>query len=279
MNFSKKILMNTYLFPVGSTAPTSYTTQRLVTVSAGNYSVYTVPEDGWYKVEVVAAGGNNGFNAGGGGIGGARTQVVFLYQGQKCLLWAGAIGVGCAYPGTQTSELGGRGACGIDESGAGAGGPAISPTSAPHWEGGAGGQGSGFLAGFTHQSVENYSITAGSLTRALNYHLDTTAVDFLAISVYVLTGGGGGGPSDNGGWRAGGGGGGAFGNGGNTTQGTNSTSGPAGTWGKGADSTTFADGGRGAWAVMDFSTNTTAWGNGGGAARTGGHVYLDKVIQ
>lgn len=272
--------MNKYLFPVGSTAPTSYTTQRLVTVSAGNYSVYTVLEDGWYSVEVCAAGSNNGVNAGGSAPGGKRTQVVYLYQGQKCLLWAGAIGVGCAYPGTQTSELGGRGACGHDESGAGGGGPAISPTDKPHWEGGAGGQGSGFLAGFTDTTIDDYSITAGSMTRNINYSLDTTAVNFSSISVYVLAGGAGGGHSDNGDWRSGGGAGGALGNGGDTYWPyTSLTSGPAGaSWGNGGNSYILTKGGDGAWAVLDFSTNTAVCGQGGGAARTAGHVYLDKVI-
>lgn len=281
MDFSKKLLMSTYRFPVVGEPPTFYNADRVATAPTGSYILYVVEEDGWYRVTVCGAGGGGGAFGTAGGAGGKTVQSVYLYQGQTCLLWAGVVGTGTAYPGESTNELGGRGGYGHDESGAGGGAPGTSGTGSPHWEGGLPGQGSGFLAGFSQTTVENFNITAGNMVRNTNHHLDAGVFDFQSITAYVLGAGGGGGCSDSGDNRSGGGGGGAFGDGGGAYWVQEyPTSGPAGSaWGVGQAGGRYGGGGNGAWAVVDFSRNTSSWGQGGGSSGAAGYAYLDKLVS
>lgn len=281
MIFSKKLLIGRYQFPTYLMPPTTYTTTIVASAAAGNYTIYTVPEDGWYVVLVKGGAGNNGAFGYAGSVGGGTEQMIYMYQNETCLLWAGSSGTtGTTYPGTASYNFGGRGGYGHDESGAGGGAPASSGTGNPHWEGGLPGQGSGFIAGFTNVELDEQSLTAGTLTRSINYSLDATVVQFTSIATYIMAGGGGGGCSDNGDNRSQGGGGGAFGNGGNAwwTQ-EYGTSGPAGTWGAGEDGSRYGGGGRGAWAIIDFSTGLVDWGRGNSlASPRQGLVTISKVI-
>ena len=282
MDFSKKLLMETRRFPANGNPPTSYTATRVATSPSGGYLVYTVQEDGWYRVNVCGAGGGNSVAGSRGAAGGARSQIVYLYQGETCLLWAGVVGTGKAYPGEATYEFGGRGGYGHDESGAGGGAPAATGTGNPHWEGGLPGQGSGFIAGFQDTVIDVFDIVAGAMTRNINYTFNATVCQFKSITTYVLCGGGGGGCSDNGDNRTQGGGGGAFGNGGNALNWIQeyATGGPAGSsWGVGAGGRRYGGGGEGAWAVVDFSRNVATWGQGGGSGATAGYCNLDKIVQ
>lgn len=271
------------VFPTTETLPEEYTEELIVSAPIGGYITHTVGTTGFYRVDIRGGGGQQqGGDKKAGGPGGATSQIIYLYKGQKCLLWAGATTTtSVAYPGTQTSEFGGRGASGRtsnEEGGGGGGGPAIAG-SGPGYEAGTPGAGSGFLAGFDNKTVAEQSITAGSLTRSINYAKDTTAINFTSITTYIMAGGGGGGSADNGDSRAGGGGGGALGDGGDSyVPTTPATSGPAGTWGKGANGSRYSAGAAGAWAILDFSRNQTNWGTGGGAQGTNGQCTLYRLV-
>lgn len=285
MQLSKKLLVSGYRFPTLMVAPTNYTTEQVAFVENAASTTYSVPADGFYLVEVRGAGGGSHSQAGGGG--GYREQLVYLYQGQKCVLWGANAPAGyntgfnsyTGYPGTQGNLFGGRGATGYtgDESGGAGGGAAENAGTARGYEGGWGGGGSGFIAGFDDIAVAEHSLTAGSMTVSINRQLALTPLTFVSITTYVMAGGAGGGCGTDGGNRAGGGGGGAFGNGGNTYGGSGEA-GPAGTWGKGGDSGRYGSGANGAWAVIDFSTNTVLSGLGGGGTSTNGFCRLSKVI-
>ena len=118
------------------------------------------------------------------------------------------------------------------------------------------------------------------MTLNINRTLEVgSVVTFSCIYSYVIGAGGGGCANDNGSDRASGGGGGAFGDGGTTYRANYvAQTGPAGAWGKGEDGGHYGGGTRGAWAVVDFSTNTFDWGLGGGAAGATGYCKLYKVI-
>lgn len=302
MLFARKIVSYDG-YPSGMIIPTSYTETLVASTEGAEYQVYQVTETGFYKIAIQAGGGHGGYHVNSTGAGGGTTQIVYLYSGQTCLLWSGTSGgqKGYAgttgYPGTKGDILGGGGACGASrvdseqfpaqiESGQGGGGPASNGKSngAHSSYFGGGGAGSGFLAGFVGQTLFAQQMTAGDMTRNINYTLNAGAVTFSAITTYILCGGGGGACSDEGTYRAGGGGGGAFGNGGTTYNhsGTTgfvaATTGPAGAnWGCGAASARYGGGANGAWAILDFSCNQLNWNQGGGSPSANGFCQLYKL--
>lgn len=267
------------VFPTTEQLPESYTTERVASAPVGGYTTYAVTESGFYKVSIRGAGGVSSAHTSGGG-GGAAEQIIYMYKGQKCVLWAGAVDGGVAYPGGQTNQFGGHGASGYngDESGGGGGSPAT-PRTAKGYDAGSGSAGSGFLAGFEDKTLTEQSLTAGSLTRSINYAINAGVANFVSVTSYVMAAGGGGGSANNGSNRGGGAGGGAFGNGGTAyISSVAAESGPAGTWGKGGDAGRYSGGGAGAWAIIDFSRTQVATGLGGGAVGTNGKCELYKII-
>lgn len=291
MQLSKKLLMAGYRFPTVISVPQNYTTERVAYVANASSTTYLIPADGWYQVKVRGAGGSG--HDGPGGAGGYRAQLIYLYAGQMCVLWGAntpnGYGSGfnsyTGYPGTKGNLFGGRGATGYtgDETGSGGGGAAEDASTSHGYQGGWGGAGAGFLAGFVDQTFPNQTYTAGSLVQSVNRALTVGSVSFTAITTYIMAGGGGGGCGSAGGSRSGGGGGGALGNGGNTYGygGANITgeSGPAGSaFGKGGNGGRYNTTGAGAWAVLDFTTGTVTSGVGGGSAGANGYCELAKVI-
>lgn len=285
MMFSKKLLMRSIRYPTIFNPPTNYTTTQVATCSGANYTTYSVPEDGWYQVDVRAGGGAAAYNNKRGGVSGGKVTLVYLYQGMTCLLWSGTQGSYsdpggvCGFPGTKDNTFGGQGATRYYSESGGGGGGAAEDGHAGHG-GGGGGAGSGFMAGYTNIATEDMSHTVGSMTLSLNRTLQVgSVVTFASICSYVMCGGGSGSSSDEGSNRSGGGGGGAFGNGGTTyALSISAETGPAGSWGKGEDGSHYSEGVRGAWAVFDFTTGTYDWGLGGGAREADGYCRLSKVI-
>lgn len=291
MQFVRKLLIAGYRFPTFLNPPVNYTTQEVAFVQNANSTVYTVPADAFYKVDVRGAGGTG--HDGPGASGGARSQIIYLYAGQKCVLWGAnkpnGYGSGfnsyTGYPGAKGNLFGGRGATGYtgDESGSGGGGAAEDASTSHGYQGGWGGAGAGFVAGFIDQTFPSQTQTAGSLVQNINRTLTIGSTAFTAITTYILAGGGGGGCGSAGGSRSGGAGGGALGNGGNTYGygGANVTgeSGPAGSsFGKGGNGGRYNNTGAGAWAVLDFTRNVVTSGTGGGSAETNGYCRLSLVI-
>lgn len=265
--------------------PSSYTESQVARADGANNTIYTVPLDGYYRVQVSGSGGQTAYGNANLSYAGGTNQIVYLYKGTKCLLWGASAGnpAYTGYPSPGDTSLGGTGATGYtgDESGSGGGGAASNGSSAPY-NGGAGGAGAGFLAGLpanvsvpykTHQeSTWNYGVDSNR---------DWSVGGFTVgnLYCYILCGGSGGNCSDNGGSRAGGGGGGAFGSGGNTYNNISGTAGPGNGWGKGADSARYAKGGDGAWCIMDFSRNLWGWGTGGGVSSSNnGYCILTRII-
>lgn len=255
--------------PATKSFPSSYTETWITGAWDANHVIYTVPEDGFYRIVVHGAGGAGAYK-GTAGAGGGVSTIVFLYKGTKCLLWGALSANTTGYP-APTSALGGRGArqrSGNGESGGGGGGAAESGDS--YYS--RGGGGAGFLAGID-EDVEYVSHYENGWANEVNSHWDWTAGGFSVKNLYcyVLGGGGGGACSDEHSPRYSGAGGGAFGNGGNIPAGGYvGESGPGGTWGKGGDGGPWesSPGGAGAWCVMDFSRNQWSWGLGGGANPT-----------
>lgn len=272
MFLTKKLLCSVARLPVVKTVPASYTETQVAAANGATNTIYTVPESAFYRVEVMAAGGQSPYK-GVGGRGGKLSYIVYLYKGSKCLLWGAGIPT-TGYP-SPTSNLGGSGARGTSgQSGGGGGGAATSGSATYSYGGG----GAGFLAGtdgivlYTEHKETPWSST-------LNSRQDWSVGGFSVRNLYsyALCGGGGGGCSDEGDGRAGGGGGGAFGNGGTTYGGSGQTTGPGGTWGKGGDSGHYGGGADGAWAILDFSRNQWSCGTGGGSIGANGYCRLYKL--
>lgn len=306
MQLSRKLLIADYRYPAMFSFPASYTTQQVASVTGANYTLYTVPEDGWYRVSVQAGGGGKTSQRA-GSAGGKVEKDVYLYKGMKCLLWSGSnggndngVGGTTGYPGTKNNTFGGRGAQGInaitsgnppavsfnvqDSGGRGGGaaenGGTVSIVGSNHNMGG-GGAGSGFIAGFTNVTLPPKSCTVGSMTLNMNRNLTIgSVVSYTCIPTYLVCGGGGGASGDNGDTRCSGGGGGAFGSGGTTynTQTNAAESGPAGSWGKGEDGSRYGAGTKGAWAFIDWSHNGYGKGTGGGTVSGNGYCRLLKII-
>lgn len=288
MQFARKLLIAGYRYPTIMIPPTSYTTTQVAYTSGATWTKYDVPADGWYKIEVQAGGGGKGSDGPSASGGGKATKLIYLYQGMTCVLWSGdgppskGYPGACGYPGTPTTEFGGRGDVGSSgECGGSGGGPAVQGVAGNtnHFTGGSGG-GSGFLAGFTDKTMPDQSVTLGSMTLDINRNFQVgSVVTYTCIPTYVMCGGGGGSANDNGSHRASGGGGGAFGSGGSTFEPAgHGQSGPAGSWGKGENGVRYGGGTRGAWAIVDFSTNTFTWGLGGGTTSGTGYCRLSLVI-
>lgn len=302
MQLSRKLLIADYRFPTLYAEPASYTTQELASTSGANYTLYTVLEDGWYRVSVQGGGGGSS-NSYAGSSGGKVEKNVYLYKGMKCLLWSGANGpssstggVGAnGFPGTQNNTFGGYGATrttfishgqysgeevASGSSGGGGSGKGSSQSVRAALAVGGGGAGSGFIAGFTDVTLPSQTYTVGSMTLDINRSLAIgSVVTYTCIPTYLICGGGGGASGTTGTSPASGGGGGAFGSGGTTTSPqVSAQAGPAGSWGKGADGGTNRKGGDGAWAFIDWSKNGTGWGTGGGEVKGNGFCKLYKII-
>ena len=123
--------MRSVRYPTIFNPPTNYTTTQVATCSGANYTTYSVPEDGWYQVDIRAGGGAAAYNNKRGGISGGKVTLVYLYQGMTCLLWSGTQGSYsdpggvCGFPGTKDNTFGGQGATRYySESGGGGGGAA-----------------------------------------------------------------------------------------------------------------------------------------------------------
>lgn len=279
MFLEKKIVGADKIFlPTTNIAPSIYTTELVASTSGAQSTTYTVTESGFYEVIVNGAGGLSPY-LGTGGIGGGVTTIVYLYKGTKCLLWSGSAGsTSTSYPGGTTDDWGGTGATGQSEGGGGGGGAAHGGRTAYA----NGSPGSGFIAGIDKNHITKSSHREPEWSKAVST-MDSLSVNGFSVGhIYsvVLAGAGGGGSSDEGSSRSGGGGGGAFGNGGDTYSAvTGATTGPGGTWGKGENSDHYGPGGRGAYAVLDFSRNQWYWGLGGGSNANGsGMTSLYKVF-
>lgn len=272
MFLTKKLLCSIARLPTLKPVPSSYTETQVAAANGATNTIYTVPETGYYRVEVMAAGGQSPYK-GTGGRGGKTSQIVYLYKDSKCLLWGAGIPT-TGYP-APTSDLGGIGARGSGrESGGGGGGSAASGTLHYCYGGG----GAGFLAG-TDRDVLYVTHKEDPWIFYISSGQDWIAGGYVVKSLYcyVLAGGGGGGSSDEGSDRAGGAGGGAWGNGGDTYGPVDRTSGPGRTWGQGNSAGHYSAGADGAWAVLDFSRNRWTWGIGGGSIATNGYCRLYKL--
>ena len=260
--------------PTVKTAPSSYTETQVATVSGPSNTMYTVPSDGFYRVEVQGASGGAAYK-GTAGVGGKTSQIIFLYKGTKCLLWGSKVEQATGYP-SSTDALGGRGAYYGSGQGGGGGGGAAMTGNVVYSNGGGG---SGFLAGI-NEEVESKTFTNSAWTTSLNSRRDWSVGSFSVSNLYcyILCGGGGGACSDEGSARRSGGGGGAFGNGGDTTD-VAGSAGPGGTWGKGGDGGRWeqSPGGAGAWCIIDFSRNQLTWGQGGGTRGAVGYCTMWRL--
>lgn len=267
--------------------PSSYTETEVVSISGQNHTTYTVPEDGFYKIEISAAGGRTS-EASSGGAGGKTIQTVFLYKGTKCLIWSAATGSNrstgglTGYPTPTDQVLGGTGATGHSEGGGGGGAPTNNGRNASHSDGSSGGGGAGFIAGIDKQ-VELRTHQESAWSRELSSRESWSVSTFNVRNVYcyILAGGGSGACGKNDNARTAGGGGGAWGNGGPTSYSTAvaRTTGPGGNWGIGATGAHYGAGVSGAWAILDFSRNQWSWGQGGGAGtNTNGWAKITRII-
>lgn len=260
--------------PTVKTLPSSYTETQVATITGPSSTIYTVPSDGFYRVEVAGSVGGAAYK-GSEGIGGKTSQIVFLYKGTKCLLWGSKNNGATGYP-AETNALGGRGGYLASGQGGGGGGGAGQPGNTVYSSGGGG---SGFLAGI-NEEVMSVNHKEGAWSETLNSQRDWSVGSFSVSNLYcyILGGGGGGACSDEGGNRRSGGGGGAFGNGGDTTDVPGST-GPGGTWGKGGNGGRWeqSPGGSGTWCILDFSRNQWSWGLGGSAKGVLGYCTMWRL--
>lgn len=264
----------TLKIPVTIEVPTETTDVLVASTSGANHTIYTVPQDGFYKVTVSGGGGGGAYKNGKQNYSGTTTQIVYLFKGTKCLLWSGARGGGGETSGTlgatgypvPTTDWGGSGADYTSGESGGSGGGAAANGTYGTYQGGHGGGGSGFLAG-TNFKITSYSHKEDAWSKTLTSTDPWTVGDFSVLHLYsiILGAGAGGNCSNSGSYRAGGGGGGAFGNGGYSYDWAG-VSGPGGSWGQGAQGQRYGSGASGAWAIMDFSRNQFSWGQGGRAA-------------
>lgn len=272
--------------PVNITPPSADNRTQVASVTGANNTIYTVPADGWYYVEVMGGGARNSGDGNGGGIGGLITRTIYLHKGAKCLLWAGnshngntTTGASTGYP-SPTDYWGGTGATGHSEGGGGGGGAANNGRNSSHYDGGPGAAGSGFIAGID-KNVQSATLTNSAWTRNFSSNSSFSVGSFSVshLCVAILAGGGGGACGNNDGARTTGGGGGAYGNGGSTTYSTvvAATSGPGGSWGVGTNGNRYGSPGSGAWAVLDLSRNEGTWGQGGGTRNANGYCRLYKI--
>ena len=273
--------------PTTNELPAQYTETEVAAVSGANYTIYTVPEDGFYRV-VVAAGGGRTSEAKNGGNGGLASRIVFLYKDTKCLLWGGATGSNrstgglTGYPTPTDQVLGGTGATGHSEGGGGGGSPTNRGRNASHNDGASGGGGAGFIAGINKPiQTKTHKESAWSRTLSSKESWSVAAFSVRYVYCYVLAGGGSGGTGSNDNARTAGGGGGAWGNGGPTSYSTvvAQTSGPGGSWGVGQTGARYGAGVAGAWAILDFSRDQFTWGQGGGpGTNTSGYARLYQIV-
>ena len=277
-----------YDFPTTQTVPSSYLETEVARVDGANYTIYTVPEDSFYKVEVSGGAGGTAYrnytikNAGG------TTQIVFLYKGTKCLLWSGSGGGAGDVSGSSAGQtgypnpgdsLGGTAPNYTSGESGGPGGSASNHGVYGTYQGGHGGGGAGFLAGTDHP-VWHYEHNESEWEYPIHTDRDWEAGDYSVDNLYcyILCGGSGGNCSNNGDHRCGGPGGGAYGNSGSNTYSGGVTTGPGGNWGKGENAGRYSAGGDGAWCIMDFSRNQWAWGTGGGVSSSNnGYCSLRKI--
>ena len=254
MQFSKKLLVELFEFPVPQQPPTSYgITHEASAIGKAYWG--EIQTSGWYRVNVCAASGASGDGL--AGVGGSVAHICWLNRGTKYLMW-GASGQVTYYPtpsgtGGHLSNgldgvLGGGGGTGQGRSGGGGGG-AAGNGGMNEYRSGVGGGGAGFIAG-----INTYQPTKTESWSHAGFSVDT-------VECMVLCGGGGGGPGNEG-YRSGGGGGGAWGNGGGGVA-YGGGAGPGGTsFGMGASSAHYANGANGAWCIRDYTTNTFTSGVG-----------------
>lgn len=262
-------------FPVQVQPPESITSTTTIyrtsnTAATAEYKILTIVKAGWYIMGAYGSTGGKWAGAG-GGAGGARQALVYLYEGSKVLMWGaqdcgvsghntrtgypiptgnGAAGAGSG----QYGALGGGGATpgNYGEDGGGGGGAGGNGGN-EHYDGGYGGGGAGIIAGLDTVLDHTESFACGDI-----YSVKT-------VIAMVLGGGGGGGCGDNNTPRVGGAGGGAWGNGGSITgTGWAGGGGPGGTFGAGQSKTNanYSGGSAGGWCVRDFSTGLFESGTG-----------------
>ena len=276
--------------PTKKPIPSSYTEVQVARTDGANYTIYTVPEDGFYRVQVSAGAGGTAYGNANLSYAGGTNQIVYLYKGTKCLLWSGtgggngntdgsAEGV-TGYP-APTNDLGATGPDRQAGESGGAGGGAANHGLYGTYAGGHGGAGSGFLAGLPSTTTVPYITHKES---AWDYAIDTnrdwTAGSYSVSNLYcyILCGGSGGNSSDNGDTRSGGAGGGAFGNSGMAYD-WQAIHGPGGTWGQGENGLRYGKGANGAWCIMDFSRNQWNWGTAGGVSSgNNGYCILTRLV-
>lgn len=276
--------------PTKKPIPSSYTEVQVARTDGANYTIYTVPEDGFYRVQVSAGAGGTAYGNTNLSYAGGTNQIVYLYKGTQCLLWSGtgggngdtdgsAAGV-TGYP-APTNDLGATGPDRQAGESGGAGGGAANHGLYGTYQGGHGGAGSGFLAGLPSTTTVPYITHKES---AWDYAVDTnrdwTAGSYSVSNLYcyILCGGSGGNSSDNGDTRSGGAGGGAFGNSGMAYD-WQAIHGPGGTWGQGENGVRYGKGGNGAWCIMDFSRNQWNWGYGTGVSSgNNGYCILTRLV-
>lgn len=272
--------------PVNLTPPSSSNKTLVASTSAANNTIYTVPSDGWYYVELMGGGARHSGDGNAGGAGGRTNRTIYLHKGAKCLLWSGnshngntSTGASTGYP-SPSDYWGGTGATGHSEGGGGGGGAANNGRNSSHYDGGPGAAGSGFLAG-VDRDAQSKTFTNSAWSRNFSSDSSFSVGSFSVSHLYValLTGGGGGACGNNDDVRTTGGGGGAYGNGAGTTYSTvvAETAGPGGTWGRGTYGNRYGSPGSGGWAVLDLTTNTCAAGTGGGSANANGYCKLYKI--
>ena len=272
--------------PVNLTPPSSSNKTLVASTSGANNTIYTVPSDGWYYVELMGGGSRTSGDGVGGTAGGLTNRTIYLHKGAKCLLWSGnshngntTTGASTGYP-SPSDYWGGTGATGHSEGGGGGGGAANNGRNSSHWDGGPGAAGSGFLAG-VDRGAQSKTFTNGNWSRNFSSDSSFSVGSFSVSHLYIalLAGGAGGACGKNDDVRTTGGGGGAYGNGAGTTYSTvvAETAGPGGAWGVGTKGNRYGSPGVGAWAVLDLTTNTCTWGQGGGAAYTHGYCKLYKI--
>lgn len=273
--------------PVPLVKPLDLSSLTLLDSVVGNtYKTITIKKSGWYNVKVCAGTGGNGANGNGKAGGCISDAVVYLFKDSRVLMWGCTNGTGTttkgltgypvptgsapnAYSHGVSGLLGGSGATGIEESGGGGGG-AGGNGGFKHVDAGTGGGGGGFIAGVNTITSLSEEFTLG------NYFSVKT------VLAMVLCGGGGGGVGDNGGTRATGGGGGAWGSGGGCYSGRLGGTGP-GTgdpnYVSGEYGSHYNGGGRGAWCLRDFTTNTILSGIGTktGSSGTPGTTQLNWI--
>lgn len=272
MQFSKKLLVEIFPFPVSQRPPTNPVYTLIHRVTTSNYKG-VIEESGWYRIRVAAVNGGSGDTA--YGSGGSIEHTCWLNRGTEYLMW-GASGQITYYPAPNghggrhangtAGVLGGGGGTGQGRSGGG-GGSAAGNGGAGDYRSGIGGGGAGFIAGLnTYQPSKTEEWSHAGLS------VDT-------VECMVLCGGGGG-ARGNEGNRSGGGGGGAWGNGGSGVAYAGGA-GPGGAgFGVGASTGQYGPGANGAWAIRDYTTNTFRWGTGvGTAGLPQGQVSIERVTQ